>query len=197
MHMWILQKWRRSTRRNLSEETTKASIVGDCVTGLLSVVLIRLTFILLSLIKKKKNRISFMLIFSKRSFILFALKRHFLMWVKALHSKQKCLTLQNFWHGIHWGCCSLFEYKRVCKSCVTNPESRYSDLFFFGFSECWSPNVCLIKKSYIEKLVIFCVFFLAFSLKKSIYFRFQIRIWNLGMILLLFHFFQCGWIFNL
>ena len=41
-----------------------------------------------------------MLTFSHRYFMLFLLKKHFLIRAKALHSMRKCLTVQGAYHVI-------------------------------------------------------------------------------------------------
>ena len=77
-------------------------------------VLIRFMVIFFSygFVSLQKDWISSMLTFSYRSFILFALKRYFLIWVKALHSLRKCLTVRSIWDIIHWGCCSCLRIKK-------------------------------------------------------------------------------------
>ena len=62
-------------------------------------------------ISLRKDRMSSMLTLSKRSFILFALKKRFLMREKAPHSMRKCLTVHGVWHVAHCGCCSCLSIK--------------------------------------------------------------------------------------
>ena len=72
----------------------------------------------------QKDRIQCMLIFSNRSLILFTLKRHFLIWVKVLHSIRKHLTVQSVWHIIHWGCCFCLSIMK-CKYLLYLPFEIY------------------------------------------------------------------------
>ena len=79
-----------------------------------------------------------MLTFSNRSFTLFALKKYFLMAVKAPHSMRKCLTLQGIWHFLHCGGCSCLSIKK----CISLVRLMYNWAIiicsFFGFCESWS-----------------------------------------------------------
>ena len=59
---------------------------------------------------------------------------------KSLYSIRKCSTEWSIWHAIHCGCFS-FNHK-VYKSCATNAQFKYSDLFLnFQKSFFHSPSM--------------------------------------------------------
>ena len=66
----------------------------------------------------------------------------------------------------------LIEYKGVCKSCVTNRLSEYSDLFFFGFSKSRSSfsQSEFDQEEFIVDIVISAL--LLFCMKESLNFSF-------------------------
>ena len=76
----------------------------------------------------------------------------------------------------------LLEYKRVCKSAVTNTQSRYCYLVFSRFSEGWAP---FSQKGFnLEQFIIGISIpaLLPFFMEEIIYFRFQIGVWDVVLV---------------
>ena len=106
-------------------------------------------------VSRKKNRMSSILTFLNRSRKLFTLKNCSLIRVKSLHSMRMCLMVWGIWHVKHCGCCSCFSMKES-KSCMTNAQPRYNDLFSFLKAGLHSPKVGWIWKSLLWMLLFQC-----------------------------------------
>ena len=132
-------------------------------------------------ISLKKERISSILIFSNRSFILFTLKRCFLMWVKVLHSMRTCLTMQDVCHIIHWGCCSGLSIKMRVNLVWPMRNWDIVNCSFLDFlnASLQFPKVGLIKKSLLWMLLFYLRIFYAKRLKNKFYVvHLQLHIWS-------------------
>ena len=85
----------------------------------------------------KKDSISSMSTFSNSSFILFTLKRYFLIWVKAFHYMRKHLSA-GFWHVL--SSCLIIE---ECFSLVWTAHDQDKVTCFFNIIEKWMKNTSI------------------------------------------------------